>query len=154
MPTTSTHLKTSHAQIYGSLGFVWFAGWQAFVSDVPPLNGGGEQWAQPPATQQQQQPQRVWPAAGASNSSSSSSSSLDEPVSGTVRGSLIQSPKDGASNGSSSNGNGSHQQRGGDVLLPPGASMPSPWQLPWRRFLTNRAFLGIVVAHSTFGMVR
>jgi hypothetical protein len=30
-------------------------------------------------------------------------------------------------------------------------SLPLPWELPWREFFTNRAFLGIVMAHSAFG---
>lgn len=33
----------------------------------------------------------------------------------------------------------------------PPAPMPPLSQLPWRRFFSNRAFWGIICAHSTFG---
>ncbi|KAI8462854.1 MAG: major facilitator superfamily domain-containing protein [Monoraphidium minutum] len=46
---------------------------------------------------------------------------------------------------------------GGGVALVSGddtasaEAMPSFWALPWRRFFTNKPFLGIVAAHSMFG---
>lgn len=57
----------------------------------------------------------------------------------------------GTSNGTSAIVSSSGGGGGSSMYEGAGSPMPGLLQLPWKHFLTNKAFLGIIMAHSTFG---
>lgn len=108
--------------VYGSLGLVWMALWQPLVGDVPPIQEGQQK-------QEVEEAEEV--VAGTVGVSS-------KPRAGSRAKFITRSSSDVSSSSSSDHA----------ALAP----LPGLLELPWRRFLTNRAFIGIMMAHSAFGM--
>jgi ACS family sodium-dependent inorganic phosphate cotransporter len=129
--------------VYGSLGALWLLAWQPLVAEVPPLyshRGAGAAStaaalsgvAEVPAAAATTAAAPTPAAAGEQGSNSSSSSSSSSNVHSRSRSKpemLITSSSD-------------DDEASGRQL-----SVPGLLEVPWRQFFSNRAFLGIVVAH-------
>jgi hypothetical protein len=124
---------------------VWMVFWQTMVGEVPPLfkQREQEQQAAADASTQAASPE-TGSTGGAARSSSGGSSSGGSSSGGSSSG----GSSTGSSGGGSSSGSGSGNS---SAWLAPSDPMPSLFKLPWRRFLTNRAFIGLMCAHSMFG---
>lgn len=108
-------------EIYGSLGLFWMIAWQKLVSDSPPLTQQQRQGAQ-----QQQHKQQVLQASAAAQQQQQQPSVAD----------ALQQPD-------------SQQQQ--QQQLASITSLPRLRDIPWKSFFSNKAFLGIIMAHSAFG---
>jgi hypothetical protein len=112
-------------EVYGSLGLLWIVAWQRLVSETPPAptpTAAAAAAAQAAALQGQQQ-QQLPPQ------------QLPSVTSSLAPGSSIQQ----------------QQQQQAPPALKSLSALPRISDIPWKSFFTNKAFIALLLTHSSFG---
>jgi hypothetical protein len=108
-------------EVYGALGLLWIVAWQRLVSETPPAPTTTAAAAQPAALQGQQQQQQQQLL----------QQQLPSVVSSLTPGSI--------------------QQQQQPPALKSLSALPRIRDIPWKSFFTNKAFIALLLTHSSFG---